>query len=231
MRRLYRLGGAAASLTLVTVLADILATARPGNTDPEPGTLGATGWFAVLQETPLLGLRNLGLLNVASLLLSLPLFVALHAAHRSVQGRLAALATVVQLVGAAVYIANNAALPLLFLSRRHAAATTDADRSRLVAAAEARLARGEDFTPGALPGFLLTGMASVLMGIVVLRGGVFRRATGWAGILGPGSLLVFTGWATFGGATRGPAVGFAAVGGLLSLAWYALLARALFRLG
>jgi hypothetical protein len=230
-RGLYRLGGVAALLTFLLVLADIVITAMPGESDTEPGTLGATGWFAVLQKNPLLGLRNLGLINVVNLLLSLPLFAALYAAHRRANGPPAALASLVQFVGVAVYVANNKTLPLLALSKRHAIATDDGERSRLVTAGEALLAQGEDFTPGTFPGFLLTGVAGVLMGLVVLQSRVFGKVTGWAGVLGASLLTVFAAWATFVGTMSGPAMVFAAAGGLLSLAWYALLSRGLLRLG
>jgi hypothetical protein len=81
-RWLFRMGG-------VLVLTDTVVTLLAGETDPEPGSLGASGWFAVLRERPLLGLRNLGLINVANLLVSLPLFAALYAAHRRTSGKLA----------------------------------------------------------------------------------------------------------------------------------------------
>ena len=76
---------------------------------------------------------------------------------------MSALAAIIQLVGAAVYVANNKALPLLALSGRYAAGNPD-ERSLLVAAGEALLAQGEDFTAGSFPGFFLSGAASVLIG-------------------------------------------------------------------
>jgi len=212
------------------VLTDIVFTAVPGNSDIQPGTLGARGWFALLHDKPLLGLRNLGVLNIANLLFSIPLFGALLVAHRRTSAPSAALAVALQLIGVAVYIANNRAIAMLALSRRFAAAATDDERVALVAAGEAHLVRGEDFTPGSFPGLFLAGVASTLMGVVVLRGRVLARVTGWAGVLGPGALLIFTAWATFARVGFGLAMALAAIGGLVSVAWYAPLARGLFRL-
>jgi hypothetical protein len=193
--------------------------------------MGAADWFALLHRRPFLGLRNLGLLNVGNMLLSLPLFAALYAAHRHMpNGRYALLASMVQYLGAAVYIRNNKSLQMLKLSRQYAAVASDDEKSRVAAAGERSLAQGEDFTPGAYPGFLLASLASLLMCLVTLTGGVFGKATGWAGIVGPGCLLIFTTWATFVWARLGPALLLAAAGGLASLAWYALLARGLLRL-
>jgi hypothetical protein len=227
---LYRAGALSAGLIFLNVLIDISVTMLPGQSEAKPGSLSARDWLAVLQAKPLLGLRNLGLLNVANMLLSVPLFAALVVAHRRTRGRIAALAASVQLVGAAVYVANNKALSMRALSQRYAAAAGDHERSIVVAAGEAQLAQGEDFTPGSFPGLFLSGLANMLIGLVVLRGGLLGHVTGWAGVLGPGSLLIFTAWATFGRSSFGPAIALAAGGGLVSLAWYALLARGLVRL-
>jgi hypothetical protein len=231
-RSLYKVAGVAAALTFLLVLADLLVGVLASEADVAPGALGAVGWFAELRERPLVGLRNLGILNVANVLLSLPLFAALWAAHRRhPEAPLAGLAAIVQIVGASVYVANNKALPLLSLSGRHAAAGSPDERSLLLAAGEALLAQGEDFTAGSFPGFLLSAAASLLIGLVLLRSGLFGRAAGWAGVVGPGLLLLFTVWVTFAPGAFAPAMAVAAVGGLASLAWYALLARGLLRLG
>ncbi len=46
----------------------------------------------------------------------------------------------------AVYIANNAAIPMQALSGKYAAAGTETQRALYAAAGETILARGEDFT-------------------------------------------------------------------------------------
>lgn len=168
--------------------------------------------------------------TVFNLALSLPLFAALVAAQRRTIRQLAGLAILVQLVGSAVYISNNAALPMLDLSGRYAAAASEEERASCLAAGQALLARGEDFTPGAYLGFLLPSLGSMLMAAALILGGVFHRATGWAGLVGTICMLSFTTWVTFVPTGFGLAMPIAAVGGLLSLAWYALLARDLLRL-
>ena len=155
----------AAALTFLLVLTDMVVTVLRGETDAEPGSLGASGWFAILHERPLLAMRN-WLINVANLLLSLPLFAALYAAHRRTRGsRWAGLALVLEPAATVTYVANNAAPPMLDLSGKYAAATSDEERAALLSAGQSVLARGEDFTPGAFPGFLLASLASVLMGL------------------------------------------------------------------
>jgi hypothetical protein len=137
---------------------------------------------------------------------------------------------ILSLVGTAIYLSNNAAFPMLALSTKYAAATTDAQRALLTAAGEAILARGEDFTPGALMGFLFSETASLVISFVMLRGGIFSRATAYAGLLGTFFLTIFTIWTTFIPGFFEVAMIFALIGGLLSLAWNILTARGLFQL-
>jgi hypothetical protein len=137
---------------------------------------------------------------------------------------------VLSLVGTAVYLSNNAAFPMLALSTRYEAATTDAQRALLTAAGEAILARGEDFTPGAFLGFLFSEIAMIVMALVMLRGGIFSKATAYAGILGSLFLTLFTIWTTFIPQFFEISMIFALIGGLLSIAWNILTARKLFQL-
>jgi Domain of unknown function (DUF4386) len=129
-----------------------------------------------------------------------------------------------------VYTANNKALPMLALSDRYVAASTDAERARLAATGQAMLAQGEDFTPGSFMGFFLTEGAGIVMGITMLRSRIFGRLIAWAGIAGSSLLLVFTAWVTFVPAAFRRAMVLAMGGGILSMAWNVLTARRLFQL-
>jgi hypothetical protein len=197
----------------------------------EPGARTVLDWFALFQANAYHGFRELGLLNVLNLVLGIPLFLTLYAAHRRVGGAYAALALVLFLFGGAIYVANNAAVPMYVLSGEYAAATTDVQRAALAAAGEAVLARGGDFTPGSLPGFILPSLGQILMSCVMLRGGVFGRATAWFGIVGFTLLLVFTVWTTLVAGALGAAMLIALPAGLLVMVWNVLVARMLLRLG
>lgn len=226
---LYTIGGAVALTVVLLYLLDIIISF--GGADTQPGALTAVEWFAVLEGNALLGLRTLGLLNVISVMLAVPLYVALYAAHRRVGRMYAALALIVYLLGAAVYISNNAAVPMFVLSGKYAAATTDVQRTLLAAAGEALLASGEDFTPGSFIGFFLTEIAAITISLVMLRGRVFSRTAAYTGLLGFALLSIFTIWATFVPVLYQVAILLALVGGFSSLAWYILVARRLFQLG
>ncbi|HEX2729420.1 MAG TPA: DUF4386 family protein [Rubrobacteraceae bacterium] len=215
---------------MLLVLLDISVSILLPRGEAEPGARSAIDWFTLFQDNVYYGFRDLGFLNVLNLVLGIPLFLALYAAHRRVDTAYATLAVALFLFGGAVYISNNAVLPMFVLSEQYAAATTDAQRSALAAAGEAILARGADFTPGSLVSFILPSIAQIAMSFVMLRGGVFGRVTSYAGILGFALLLVFTVWTTFVPEALGAAMLIALPAGLLVMAWNVLVARRLFQL-
>jgi hypothetical protein len=163
--------------------------------------------------------------------LSIAIFLALYEAHKHTNKAYAALAVILSFVGTGIYLSNNAAFPMLALSARYEAATTDAQRALLTAAGEAVLARGEDFTPGAFMGFFISEIAMVAMALVMLRGGIFSKATAYAGLVGSLFLTIFTIWTTFIPAFFEVAMLLAMIGGISTIIWNILTARKLFQLG
>lgn len=227
---LYKLGGVSALLAVLVALTDIALTFLPSGAE-QPGTMAAVDWFNLFQANWFFGLRNLGLLpNLLTLVLLIPVFLALYGVHWNVNPVYAALAVILSLVGTAVYLSNNAAFPMLTLSTKYAAATTEAQRTLFAAAGEAILAHGEDFTPGAFIGFLFGETAIVAISFVMLRGGIFSKVSAYSGILGGFFLTVFTVWATFTPLWFEVSMLPAMIGGLLSIVWYVLTAQTLFHL-
>jgi hypothetical protein len=228
---LYKLGGAAALASVLVALTDIVLTFFPLGAEA-PGTLTAVDWFDLFQRNWFFGLRNLGLLpNILTLLLAVPLFLALYTAHRNADHPYAALAMILSLLGMAIYLSNNAAFPMLALSSRYSAAATDAQRDLLAAAGEAILARGEDFTPGTFMGFILGELAILTISLVMLRGGIFGKAAACMGICGSLLLSLFTIWSTFLAGSFDAAMVLAMLGGLSTMGWYVLISLRLFQLG
>jgi hypothetical protein len=230
-KNLYTIAGIAALLALAANLLDIVV--GMGETElVASGSQSALDWFAFYQENWLKGLYMLGILNLVYGTCLIPVYMGLYAAHRRTHGLYAALALSVYFIGMAVYMANNAAIPMLVLSGKYAAAAGDAQRALLAAAGEAVLASGEDFTPGAFPGMFFEIIAAVAMALVMLRGSVFAKRTAWIGLIGFTLLTLFTIWATFVPVLYAVAFyGFGMVGGLFVLAWFVLVARRFFQLG
>ncbi|WP_129677075.1 DUF4386 family protein [Candidatus Chloroploca sp. Khr17] len=229
-KSIYRLGAVAALLAVVFAVLEILITFVPGGERVAPELLTVPRWFARLQANPLLELRNLGLINIFLTMFGVLLAFALFAAHRTVNPGWAGLALVIAAIGGAVFFATNRSFAMLALSNRYATATDDAQRAALVAAGEAMLAVGESHTPGTFLAFALSLLASLLMAWVMLRGGVFSRASAYVGMLGFGFLLVFEILSVFVPALFDIAMIFAMIGGIASIVWYFMVARRLFQL-
>jgi len=225
---LYKLGGVAALLIVVTALLEILITFLPGGYTTAETVID---WFTLLQNNSFLGLRNLGLLNIVMTALGIPMLFALYVAHRHASQTFAALAILLSFIGVGVFFATNRAFPMLDLSIRYAAAITEAERSTLAAAGQAMLSVGQSHTPGTFLAFFLSEVGGIVLSIVILQGNIFRRASAYAGIAGFGLLLVFEILSSFVPASHDVILILAMGGGLASMAWYMLIAHGLFQLG
>ena len=224
---LYKLGGAAALLIVLTALIEIIITFFPGGYTTSETVID---WFTLLQNNWFLGLRNLGLLNIVMVAFGIPLYLALYAAHRNVNQAFATLAMIISFIGVAVFYGTNRAFPMLVLSTRYAAATTEAQRTILEATGQAMLAVGQSHTAGTFLAFFLSEIAGILMAIVMLRGKVFSRGTAYAGLIGFGLLFVYEILSSFAPSVHDAILILAMVGGLASMIWYILIARRLFQL-
>jgi hypothetical protein len=231
IKSLYKLAGIASLLAMATNLLDVILGF--GETDVIiNGSMSAVEWFSFFQVNWFKGLYTLGILNIVYMVCMIPVYVAMLIAHRRKHLIISAMATVMFLLAFAIYVSNSPAIPMLVLSGRYAAATTDAQRVLFAAAGESILARGEDFTPGSAPGLIFSGIAAITISFVMLGGGIFGKANSWIGIVGFTCLSLFTVLATFV-----PSLYFVAfyvfgmIGGLLALAWFVLVALRFFKLG
>jgi len=228
---LYTIGGAAALMAMLVNLLDVIL-GFGGTEVVTYGSRPAIAWFTVYQKSWFTGLYSLGILNILYMVAMLPVYVALFGVHRRRQAVHMALVVIVFLLAMSIYISTNAAIPLLVLSNKYALANPDVQKTIFIAAGEAVLARGEDFTPGAFIGLFFSGIAAIVVSFVMLRGGIFGKAHAWIGIVGFTFLSLFTIFATFVPALYTIAFYvFGSIGGVLALTWFALVARRLFQLG
>ena len=221
-RILYKVGGAAA-LTIVvftTIQIVVFVTWPPPGFQPTSDNV--IRWLTLLQNNRLLGLLDLDLLMIADYALMLLVFLALYAALRRAGESLAAIGTTLGIVGIAVYFTSNPAFSMLSLSDQYAAATTDAQRSTFVAAGQAILAisQGTPFDVG----YVLEGVAGLIIAAVMLRSNVFSKVTAYVGVLMNMMMLV------------PPTAGMVGLFlSLISLApmviWLIMVSRRLFQLG
>ncbi|HEY6951507.1 MAG TPA: hypothetical protein VI758_03815 [Bacteroidota bacterium] len=222
-KTLYRIAGIGALLALTANVFDLFLGF--GNTQIVIyGSGSALDWFTMFRQNWFKGLYTLGIFNIVYQCCLIPVCLGLLAVHRLKYPVVSVLAAMMFFVGMAVYVSNNAAIPMMVLSGKHAAATTDAQRAIIVAAGEAILAAGEDFTPGSFVGLILGGLAMLGMSFVILRGDVFSKTTGWTGIVGFSFLSIFIVWATFIPVMYNVAYFvFGTIGGMLALAWFTLV--------
>lgn len=231
IKSLYKLAGIASLLAMATNLLDVILGF--GETDViVNGSMSAVEWFSFFQVNWFKGLYTLGILNIVYMVCMIPVYFAMLIAHRHKHLIRSGMAMVIFLLALAIYVSNSAAIPMLVLSDRYAAANTETQRALFAAAGESILSRGEDFTPGSFLGSIFSGIAAITISFVMLGGGIFGKANSWVGIVGFTFLSLFTVLATFV-----PSLYFVAfyffgmIGGLLALTWFVLVALRFFKLG
>jgi hypothetical protein len=213
---LYKVGGAAALISAIFIPIQVIVflTWPP----PLEGTI--SDWFALFQQNRLVGLIDLDLLLVADNVLLIPILLALYIVLRRASESVMALATAFGLVALVLFIASNPAFQILSLSEEYAAATTDAQRSVLLAAGQVMIStwQGTAFQVA----YVLGAVSGIAIGAVMVRSG-FSKVTGYMGLLGN----------ALGLGLYVPIIGvFIAIFSVLFLeVWYILIARRLFQLG
>jgi hypothetical protein len=228
-RPLFLLGAGMAALAVAATVADIVIGSTTGS-DLTALPRTAIARFEEFGAHPLLGLYHLDFLNALVQLVTIPVYVALLAAHPGRGRRSATLATALFLVASATFVSTNAALPMMQLAREYAAAGSEPARAALAAAGEAFLARGAHGSLGALPAFVLTALAGVAMSIAMIRGGRFARWASFGGLAGNVLLLGYLVVVTFVPGASKQAMALAMPGGLLALAWMVAMVVGLARL-
>lgn len=215
---LYKIGGTAALITVALAIMAIIAHIVWTPPGWSPGA--AIDWFNRFQENWLLGLLGLDLLIVISLVLGVPLYLALYIALRRAGESAMVIATAIALIGTVLHLTSNTAFEMLLLSEGYAAAATDAQRAMFLAAGEATLTSyyGTAFHVSYVLGYV----TKIIIGAVMLRSVVFGKVTGYMGILAGVTGLAF----------YLPMVGlfFSIVSVLLIAIWYVMVARGLFQL-
>jgi len=234
---LYRVGGAAALIAGVLFRRNIAAEIGLFIKDPSPGTVG--DWFALLQSNRLLGLSYLNIFDLVNYMLVGLMFLALYAVLKQVNKSYMAIATTFGFLGIAAYYASNTAFSMLSLSDQYAAATTEAQRTMLLAAGQAMLAINRFSDPGSQPGtagylsLLFIAAAGTITSMIMLRSKVFNRATAYVGILANALDLAYCFGFVFVPIVDSKllAVCFIPAAGLFLMIWHIMIGWRLYQLG
>lgn len=228
-RRFFSFGGYATILFIFMVIFDmILGIISGGQVDGFQTS--SINRFERLNQNIWLGLYQLDLLNVISQLISIPIYLSLYAALKQTNLPGSLFSLILFLIGTTIFVANNVALPMLDLSRKYFAAP-EPQRSLLVAAGEALLARGAHGSPGAFFSFLLPTIAALMFSIVMLQGNAFSKPNAFLGIFGNILMLFYIYFVTFIPELKELAIMLVMPAGLLLLGWLILIGIRLLKLG
>lgn len=159
------------------------------------------------------------------------MFFALYIALRKTNPSLMVIALTFALLGIGVFLATNNPSSMLSLSNQYAAATTDAERSTLLAAGQALLSNTNQRAVGGFNmGLFLVSVAGLMVSSVMLQSTCFSRSTAFVGILAHGlSLADYLRQAL----TSSSVVALLVIlpNALFLVIWYVLVGRQLYQLG
>jgi hypothetical protein len=224
-KSLYKLGGAAALFVVALTLGEIIGFIFY----PQPSTV--SDWFTLFQNNKMVGLFCFWGLEIPMYAMFALVFLALYVVLRKANPGLMAIAITFALLGIGVFFATNNPFSMLFLSDQYAAATTDAQRSTLLAAGEAVLANtGQRAVGGFNVGLFLVSVAGLIASSVMLQSNSFGRTTAYLGILAHTlSLADYLRQAL----TSSEIIALLVIllGALLLMTWYILIGQRLYQLG
>jgi hypothetical protein len=219
-KKLCRIGGAAVLLTVVCYIVEFFTFfGMPMNT---------LEWFALFQRSRFLGLFYLNALDIFSISLLCPMFLALHRVLKRKDSAWMTAATSFALLGIAVFVTTRSILTsaTITLSQRFASAASEAERGSIIIAGQAIDALGQA-TPQTV-GFFFMAVAVSIASIVMLRSGNFGRVHAIAGILA--GAFTFVDDASII-AVPSLSVPCLAVSGLFWIAWWVMTGIKLLMLG
>jgi hypothetical protein len=177
-RNLFTLAGAASILAALLTLGEVVVFALY----PQPGP--ANEWFQLLQTHPIIGWLDLWGLELLLYAMFIPVFLALFAALRKADPGLMVIALAAAMLGIGVFFATNNPAAMLSLAGRHAAATSDAERSVFLAAGQALLANTSQRAVGGFNmGLFLVSVAGLIASWVMMKSDAFGKRTAYAGLV------------------------------------------------
>lgn len=177
-KNLYRIGGMAAILAAVLLLIEIIVF----TIWPQPTT--AIGHFTLIESNKFIGLIDFYLLEFIAYILFIPMFFAIYVALKRFNESYMALAIILAIVGITIFLATNNPFSMLSLSNQYMTATTEAQKSMLLAAGQAMLVNTNQRAVGGFnTGFLLVSVAGLLCSVVMLQGNIFSKKIAYLGIL------------------------------------------------
>lgn len=213
---LYKYGGAASLIMVVITLVQFIVFVAW----PPPLEGSVLDWFTLFQDNWLRGLLSFELLMIVYVCLSILVVFALFIALKRINQSLMVIYLAFSLVGIVAFMTARPAFEMLSLSNQYASATTDAQKSMLLAAGHGMLAifKGTTFYVS----YILGSITGLIVSIVMMRSKIFSKATAYMRIMS--SILDFGLFVP----TIGIFISMFSV--VFLLIWNILIARRLFKL-
>jgi hypothetical protein len=221
-KTVYLIGGTACFILLGYSIATLLIMTLIGG---PPETIEQT--FSILHDNKLTGLLRLDILTVFVMPLYYLLFYSLYIALKDSDRSISTISMILAFAGVTLFLATPSVFSYLHLSDRFAIATSDDQRSQLLAAGESILASDMWHGTGAKIGGLLLQSGALLISVLMLRTTVFNRATAITGIATHGLDLTHIIFGFFS-----PAIGniIMFIAGPLYLIWFPMVGLRLYKL-
>ena len=152
---------------------------------PPPATV--VDFYSLFQKNALLGLFNLDLLYLLTVLFMGYLYLAFFAALKNTHQSMAAIALALGLIGVAVYFVSNVSFEMMSLSTQYLAAESDELKTILLTAGKVMLTRYHGTAFGVY--YILNGISLILFSAAMIQNEVFSKKTATIG-LGAGILML-----------------------------------------
>ena len=222
---LYKIGGVAALIAAVLILGEVVFLAI----FPPPETISE--WLILFQSNRIVGFLDFWGLEVLMYVMFILVFLAHYNVLRKANPSLMVIALALALLGIGIFLVTNNPFSMLSLSNQYATATTEQQRSTLLAAGQALLTNTNQRAIGGFNlGFFLVSVAGLLISSVMLQGNSFSRSTAIVGILAHSlSLADYLRQAL----TSSVIITLLVIlpNSLLLVIWYVLVGRRLYKLG
>lgn len=172
---LCKLGGIASFVIVLILIGEILVYAIiPDRSAPNE-------IIALFQQAPLAGLLFFDLLGMISYILFIPLIISLYVVLRKLNETIMILATLLFLIGVAVFFANNTGFSVLSLSHQFDMARTQEEMDMILAACQTMITTFD--VNAFMISYVIVSAAWTMIAFVMLRSTLFSGITAYAGIL------------------------------------------------
>jgi hypothetical protein len=177
-KSLYKIGGFAAIFAAALLLIEIIVF----TIWPQPSTV--LGYFTLLQTNKIIGLLDFYLLEVIAYIFLIPMFLAIYLVLRRFNESYALIAISLAILGIGIFLSTNNSFSMLSLSNQYTSATTEVQKSFLLAAGQALIVNtGQRSVGGFNMGFLMISIAGLLFSVIMLHSNKFSKKIAYVGFM------------------------------------------------